>query len=148
MRYEGTSEAFLPQNTRGKRWVLNMEGNWCLCSWISAVLEQTGQPYSSPVPTLLAKSPWSPAQHSCCCDRGGMTDTAPHPRWKIGETASSNVLAPFTIWKPEFLLFPFFQGVMWVKFHVQYVWAICNKNTEGKTSHHTSCYGALISWCP
>lgn len=135
--------------TQGERdEFLNMEGNWCLCSWISAVLEQTGQPYSSPVPTLLAKSPWSPAQHSCCCDRGGMTDTAPHPRWKIGETASSNVLAPSTIWKPEFLLFPFFQGVMWVKFHVQYVWAICNKNTEGKTSHHTSCYGALISWCP
>lgn len=75
------------RNRRGKRCVLNTEENWCLCSWISTVPGQTGQPYSS----LCARAssgvphcpdPWQnenltlqplrcPSQHTCCCGRGG-----------------------------------------------------------------------------
>lgn len=107
----------------------------------------------SPVPTLLAKCPRSPAQHSCCCDRGGTDRHSTTLTQKNGWNSQLKCPCSFHHLETRVLAIYFFsftppKVVMWVKFHVQYVWAICNKNTEGKTPHHTSCYGALISWCP
>lgn len=117
MRYEGTSKASPPQSgTEEERDAFSTRRKIGVFVLGSQLSQDSPKAYCvhehlSHCPPLLEK--WkhhSGALHSRpgAVTAGGLTDTAPHPCRTTCETASSNVLAPFTIWKLEFSLFPFF----------------------------------------
>lgn len=119
MRYEGTSKASLPRykikEERDAFPIWRKIGVFVLGSQLPQ--DRQDSPKAHCVHEHLSHCPLSwqnenitlvPLTADLVLSQQQVMDTATHPCRTICETASSNALAPFTIWKLEFSLFPFF----------------------------------------
>lgn len=90
---------------------------------------------------ITLQPPWCPSQHPCCCATVGTDRHSTPPMQKNGWNSQFKCPCSFYHLETRFLAISFFsfappKVVLWVKLHVQYVWAIKIQRVKLHTRPH------------